>query len=112
MRPRWPWRARLERGLQRFPLAFYGAEFTCSPSWRPTLSCSQAHALDVQGWKLNFCALTFGLGVSQLAVGLLNWLSPLLVRPRVLPRLDYSLGIAPESRTIVVVPTFSPASKG
>ncbi len=39
----------------------------------------QAQALDVQGWRLIFCTLAFLLGVSQLAVALLNWLSTLLV---------------------------------
>ena len=35
----------------------------------------------------------------------MNWLSTLLVKPHLLPRLDYSAGIAPECRTMVVVPT-------
>ena len=65
----------------------------------------QAQALEVAGMELIFCALTFSLGVSQLAVALLNWLSTLLVSRAFFPRLDYSSGIAPDSRTIVVVPT-------
>ncbi|WP_298220114.1 hypothetical protein [Halothiobacillus sp.] len=45
------------------------------------------------------------LCASQVAVALMNWLSTLLVRPHLLPRLDYSSGIAPDCRTMVVVPT-------
>ena len=45
------------------------------------------------------------LTTSQLAVSIVNWLITLLVKPRSLPRMDYSEGIAPEARTLVVVPT-------
>jgi len=38
-------------------------------------------------------------------VATMNWLSTLLVKPRLLPRLDFSSGIASECRTMVVVPT-------
>ena len=72
----------------------------------------QARALEVQGWKLVFFTLVFLLCASQLAVALMNWLSTLLVKPRLLPRLDYSAGIAPECRTMVVVPTMLTSSEG
>ena len=65
----------------------------------------QARGLEVQGWRLAFLTLVFLLCSSQLAVALMNWLSTLLVKPRLLARLDYSAGIAPECRTMVVVPT-------
>jgi cellobiose phosphorylase len=42
---------------------------------------------------------------SHLAVTLANWLATLLSTPDLLPRMDFSLGIPPESRTLVVVPT-------
>ena len=48
--------------------------------------------------------VVFLIGSSQLAVGLVHWAATLLVRPRVLPRLDFSKGIPPESRTVVAVP--------
>ena len=35
----------------------------------------------------------------------MNWLATLLVTPQPLPRMDFSEGIPPESRTLVVVPT-------
>ncbi|MGK2926697.1 MAG: cyclic beta 1-2 glucan synthetase, partial [Lysobacterales bacterium] len=41
----------------------------------------------------------------QLAVALVNWLATLLAKPHLLPRLDFSDGIPPESRTLVVTPT-------
>ena len=45
------------------------------------------------------------LATSQLAVAMVNWLATLLVTPRPLPRMDFSEGIPPQSRTLVVVPT-------
>ncbi len=45
------------------------------------------------------------LATGQLAIALVNWLMPLLAAPRRLPRMDFSQGIPPASRTLVVVPT-------
>ena len=45
------------------------------------------------------------LATSQLAVSLVNWFLTLFLVPSPLPRMDYSLGIPPSSRTLVAVPT-------
>lgn len=45
------------------------------------------------------------LVASQMAVAMVNWLLTLVVTPHALPRMDFSKGIAPEARTLVVVPT-------
>ena len=45
------------------------------------------------------------LATSQLAVAMVNWLATLLVTPRPLPRMDFSRGLPPRSRTLVVIPT-------
>jgi cyclic beta-1,2-glucan synthetase len=45
------------------------------------------------------------IATSQLAVGMVNWLATLLVVPQPLPRMDFSQGVPPQSRTLVVVPT-------
>jgi cellobiose phosphorylase len=102
---RWPWKKVVERSIQRFPFAFYVGGIFLLTLLATFGFMRQAQALEAEGWKFIFCTLTFLLAVSQLAVALLNWLSTLLVAPRLLPRLDYSSGIAPDSRTIVVVPT-------
>ena len=41
----------------------------------------------------------------SLPVTLADWLATLSLTPQLLPRLDYSEGIPPESRTLVVIPT-------
>ncbi len=53
-------------------------------------------------------ALATALGViafSELGISLVNWVATQLVLPRTLPRLDFSKGIPPHARTLVVVPT-------
>ena len=64
-----------------------------------------ALARDWHGVGLILLGVPALLMTSQLALGLVNWLVTLTVNPSVLPRLDFSLGIAPQARTMVVVPT-------
>ena len=52
------------------------------------------------------------LAVSQLAVALVNWMATLLVTPNALPRMDFSAGIPPQSRTLVVIPTMLSSVQG
>ena len=66
---------------------------------------AQAHASGARDWLLVLCAILALLGTSQLAVALVNWLATLLVAPRLLPRMDFSKGIAAGSQTLVVIPT-------
>ena len=109
---RWPWQTVFERSIRRFPFTFYAGGILLLTLFATFAFLWQAQALEVHGWRLIFCTLTFLLGVSQLAVALLNWLSMLLVAPRLLPRLDYSSGIAPDGRTMVVVPTILASLEG
>nr|WP_223296758.1 glucoamylase family protein [Thiorhodovibrio frisius] len=56
-------------------------------------------------WLLPILAALAVLGTSQLAVALMNWLGSLLATPYPLPRLDFSVSIPPDARTLVVTPT-------
>ncbi len=56
-------------------------------------------------WLLVILCLCIALAASRLAVSLVNWLSTLLARPFLLPRMDFSKGIPEEHRTMVVIPT-------
>lgn len=95
----------LERAIRRFPLVFYlgGAFFLTGLA--TVLFLQQAQARDVHGWRLLFLAVPVVLCASQVALAVMNWLSTLLVKPLLLPRLDFSKGIPADSRTMVVVPT-------
>ncbi len=45
------------------------------------------------------------LATGQMALALVNWLATLLINPHPLPRMDSSMGISAQSRTLAVVPT-------
>ena len=111
-RVRWPWRTIIERSIHRFPLMFYAGGIGVLTSLATFGFMQQARTLEVPGWKLIFFTLVFLLCASHLAVALMNWLSPLLVKPRLLPRLDYSSGIPPDCRTMLVVPTMFTSLEG
>ncbi|HLO59796.1 MAG TPA: glucoamylase family protein [Bacteroidales bacterium] len=59
----------------------------------------------VGSWHIWILGLLLILCSSYLAIALVNWLTTLIIKPYPLPRLDYSKGIPPESRTLVVVPS-------
>jgi len=105
VRVRRPWGTIIERSIHRFPLTFYAGGIGALTGLAMLGFVRQALTVEVQGWKLILFTVVFLLCASQLAVGLMNWLSTLLVKPRLLPRLDFSSGIASECRTMVVVPT-------
>jgi cyclic beta-1,2-glucan synthetase len=102
---RQPWHTAMERRIHQFPLAFYTGGVLSLTALVTLGLTQQARSLEVQGWKLAFFILVLLLCSSQLAVALINWLSSFLVKPHLLPRLDYSDGIALECQTMVVVPT-------
>ena len=101
---RWPLRTAVERAIHRFPLMFYAGGVVLLTLLATIRFAQRAAAFEVRGLRLVFFILVFLLCASQLATALMNWLSMLLVKPCLLPRLDYSKGIAPECRTMVVVP--------
>ena len=57
------------------------------------------------GWLLFCIGLLSLLCCSQLAISLVNFFSTLLVKPHLLPRMDFSQQIPLGSRTLVVVPS-------
>ncbi|MDY0222077.1 MAG: glucoamylase family protein [Desulfobacterium sp.] len=68
------------------------------------LACVSSLA-GLQGWKLWLFSPFIVVGSSHLAVMLVNWLVTLLVKPKRLPRMDFSRGIPDTARTLVMVPT-------
>jgi len=102
---RWPRHMLIERGIRRFPLTWFAGGIVTATLLATFMLVQQAGTLAVQGWELFLFTFVCILCTSQAAVTLLNWLSTRLVKPRLLPRLDFSKGITPECRTMVAVPT-------
>jgi len=67
---------------------------------------SKAYNNGIRNWLLAGVAVLALLCASQFALALINWLTTLLVKPKQLPRMNFSLGIPPDARTLVVVPSF------
>jgi cellobiose phosphorylase len=98
--------------LRRFPLPIYLSllmVFTLLPT-AALLEWSHRHGLGPAG--LILLGVAAMVCASQLAVGIVNWLVMLCVKPSPLARMDYSKGIPPECRTMVAIPTLltSPAA--
>lgn len=95
----------IQRLGHRIPLLLYIGSIALLTVIFTIILLNKAHTDGLHGWPLAIIGLLFLLGTSHLAVILVNWLSTLLVEPHALPRMDFSRGIPPEYRTLVVVPT-------
>ena len=88
-----------------FPLTLYGGAIILMTAIFAGCLVAKAWACGSQGWALGLLGLLSILCVSHLAIALANWLVTLMATPCILPRMDFSKGIPPELRTLVVVPT-------
>ena len=97
--------ARLRQTFSRHPgWAFFGA---LGALWFAMLAAVEALA----AWCgapigiLILLAIVVWIPASEVAVALVNYLTSLLLSPRVLPKMDFKDGIPASARTIVVVPS-------
>ena len=95
----------LRRMSGRFPLLLHLGAITLVTALCSGGLSAKAHAGGLHGWALALFGILTLVCASHLAVALANWLVTLLVTPHPLPRMDFSGGIPPESRTLVVIPT-------
>ena len=91
--------------IVRVPLLFYlGSIILLTVIFCWSL-LEKAQSDGIGSWHLWLLGLLLVFCTSYLSIAMVNWLSTLLVNPFPLPRMDYSKGIPPESRTIVIVPS-------
>lgn len=95
----------LVRLVRRFPVPAYLGGIGLLTAWFTWSLLARAYGQGLPLWLLVGVGLATLLATSQLAVTLVNWLAALATVPQTLPRMDFSKGIAPTSRTLVVVPT-------
>jgi len=95
----------LSRTIYRFPLLCYLGAITLVTALITATVLAQAYKLGSGGWMLVLASIFLVICISSPAVGLVNWLATLLVRPHAIPRMDFSSGIPQELRTLVVVPS-------
>ena len=95
----------LRHWSRRFPLLCYLGTTTLMTVVFTTGLLAKANALGQPAWLLGIMIFPLLLAASHLAVAMANWLATSLETPRLLPRMDFSNGIPPELRTLVVIPT-------
>lgn len=103
---------RFDRLSERIPLTLYLGSILLMTSIVSFGLIRIAGADESEIGLLVIISLASLLGASQLAVSLTNWLATLLAAPVLLPRMDFSKSIPPESRTLVVVPTMLTSAEG
>lgn len=99
------WKARASRVFQHFRLTLYLAPILLLSTLVISATLLYFDGLGVSDWRFWFFAITGLIGVSAMAISLVNLVATLILPPRVLPRLDFSKGIPDIHRTMVVVPT-------
>jgi cellobiose phosphorylase len=95
----------IARSARQFPLAIYLGTILAIAAAVAALALWHAALHGVNLWGLIVCGLLLAICASQLAIALVHWATTIVVRPRLLPRMDLSHGISPRDRTIVAVPT-------
>lgn len=104
--------ARVHNTLARFPLALHLGSILLLTTLFTAGLVHQAALHDLDGWRLGLFAFLSALATSQLASGLTNWFAILFVKPKLLPRMDYSQGLPREMRTLVVIPSLLTSASG
>ena len=108
---RLPYPDRLEKAVRRYPLLLYSFAIAALTAAVGGGFIKRTHDHGIEGGLLVLVGILSVLCASQLAVTLVNWMVTLFIQPRLLPRLDFSRGIPPECRTLVVVPTLFTSEK-
>ncbi|MFU8765836.1 MAG: cyclic beta 1-2 glucan synthetase, partial [Haliea sp.] len=96
---------RLQRACRPVRLPLYIGSILVLTLLFTAIAFNTLDGLAASHW-LYLCSAIAGLiGTSALAIALVNLMVTLLVPPRTLPRLDFSLGIPEAQRSMVIVPT-------
>ena len=95
----------LRRVGHRAPLVFYLGAILLTSALFTALVLHLARTDGISTpWQV-MLGVAVAVAGSQLAVALVNWIATLLANPETLPKMDFSLHIPSEFRTMVVVPT-------
>ena len=107
-----PLRHRLLRCIYRWPLFFYLVPILFITAIFTGGLLIFAASLGAKSWMMGTLAILLVLCGSQLALMIVNWFAAFLTEPYRMPRMDFSQGIPPEFKTIVVIPTMLASKQG
>ena len=102
---RFSWKLRASLASRNFRLLLYLGSILLLTLLSTSIVLSNFGGFGLGSWRYWFFAIACIIGVSALAISLVNLLVTLALPPRALPRLDFSQGIPDIHRTMVVVPT-------
>jgi cyclic beta-1,2-glucan synthetase len=92
--------------IKRIPLFLYaGSSILLAAMMTGTLVLRAWEEGYKNPWFLLGAAFVCMIGCSQLSITLINWTSSLIIRPLILPRMNFSDGIPENFRTLVVIPS-------
>ena len=96
---------KLQRSVKRHPFLVYAGPIVLITAALTGGFVLKAYSDGVGTNLLVVIGLLGLICTSQLAISLVNWVITVCVKPTLLPRMDFSKGISPDSRTLTVVPT-------
>jgi cyclic beta-1,2-glucan synthetase len=102
----------LQRWSHQTPLVLYLGGIALLTALLTGILLTKAQADGLPMRLLPILGILAVLATSHLAVALVNWLATLLTTPYPSPRMDFSAGIPPEARTLVVTPTMLTSVQG
>ncbi|MFC3660831.1 GH36-type glycosyl hydrolase domain-containing protein [Luteimonas notoginsengisoli] len=97
--------ASIRSGTGRIPLLAYILPMAAVVALFTTGLVQDASAILDERGLLVLVGVLAVIAFSELGVVLVNWFATLLAIPRALPRMDFSTGIPPDARALVVVPS-------
>ncbi|HSV97546.1 MAG TPA: glucoamylase family protein [Spirochaetota bacterium] len=95
----------IKKVSRRFALFLFLASIALSTAFLAWGVFALSHTDGLNGWTQALFGVLLAVCAAHPAVSLVNWLATLLAHPDLLPRMDFSRGIPPEYRTLVVIPT-------
>ncbi|HUT41526.1 MAG TPA: cyclic beta 1-2 glucan synthetase, partial [Gammaproteobacteria bacterium] len=99
------WTRRASRASRHFRLFLYLGPILLLTLLLTSVVLVSFGGFEPGDWRYWLFAITGFIGVTALAVPLVNLLATLVLPPRALPRMDFSEGIPAAHRTMVIVPT-------
>ncbi|MBF0479149.1 MAG: cyclic beta 1-2 glucan synthetase [Candidatus Omnitrophica bacterium] len=96
---------------QRFALLLYLGAVAVLTFWGMGVLWIHLYGMNVMAWKAAAFGVFLIVAMSQLALELVNYMAMSMVKPQVLPRMDFSKGIPSEFLTLIVVPTMLTSSQ-
>jgi cyclic beta-1,2-glucan synthetase len=95
----------LRRICGQFPSTIYVGGIVATTALFTSIGLWWSARRGLAHWEMAILGILLCVCTSQLALALVNWVIMLLVRPRILPRMNFFTSIPPEHRAIVAVPT-------